>query len=131
MIDHTKGTFGDREIPLIPQARELIDAAKARQQAEGGCEDGYIFSMTEEPLLYTSVTKAFYRYCKALGIDPKSSHKARKTFISSLIDGGVNINTVRQIAGHMDERTTLANYCFDRSTEKEKLQRMERAIMGM
>lgn len=131
VIDHTKGTFGDRTIPLIPQAMELITAARERQQAEDGCTDGYIFSMTEEPVLYSSVTKAFYRYCKELGIEAKSSHKARKTFISSLIDGNVNINTVRQIAGHMDERTTLNNYCFDRSTEEEKLQRMERAIMGM
>jgi len=128
VVEHTKGTFGDRVIPLVPRAMELIREAKKRQQEENAPDDGYVFSMDEKPLLYTSVTKAFYRYCREMGIEAKSSHKARKTFVSSLIDGGVNINTVRQIAGHKDERTTLNNYCFDRSDNKEKKLRMAKAL---
>ena len=84
--------------------------------------------MRETPILYSSVAKAFYGYCKKMGIDSKSSHKARKTFISSLIDGNININTVRQIAGHVDERTTLNNYCFDRSSDEEKYEKMAKAL---
>ena len=84
--------------------------------------------MREGPILYTSVTKAFTKYCEKMGIITKSSYKARKTFISSLIEGNVNINTVRQYAGHVDERTTLNNYCFDRSTDEEKYVKMEKAL---
>ena len=128
IIEHTKGAFGDRKIPLVPQAQELIHAAQEHQRKEGAPDDGYLFSMNEMPLLYTSVTKAFYRYCRLMGIDPKSSHKARKTFVSILYDNGVNINTIRQIVGHTDERTTLNNYCFDRSTDEEKMLRMTDAL---
>ena len=84
--------------------------------------------MNEDPLLYSSVTKAFYRYCELMGIDPKSSHKARKSFVSSALDGDVNINTVRQMVGHTDERTTLNNYCYDRSTDEEKLRKLTAAL---
>ena len=54
-----------------------------------------------------------YRYCERIKIDKKSSHKIRKTFISKLLDGNLNINEVRKIAGHENEKTTLRNYCFN------------------
>ena len=63
-----------------------------------------------------------------MGIIQKSSHKARKTYISCLIDGRVNINTVREMVGHADEKTTLRNYVFDRSTDAEKLHKIEAAL---
>ena len=128
VIDHTKGAFGDRKIPLIPQAMELIEAARQRQRECGVSDTGYLFSMRDTPILYTSVTKAFYAYCDRLGIDAKSSHKASKTFISSLLDEDVNLNTVLQSAGHVDERTTLNNYYFDRSSDEEKIAKMKKAL---
>ncbi len=128
VLDHTKGTFGDRRVPLIPQAMELINCATERQKEEGVSSDGYIFSMNDNPILYSSVSKAFYSYCKEIGTEPKSSHKARKTFVSKLIDAGVNINTTRQIVGHQDERTTLNNYCYDRSSKAEKYSKISKAF---
>ena len=128
VVEHTKGTFGDRIVPLVPQAMGLIEAARSRQSEEGASTEGYLFSMNDKPLLYSSVTKAFYRYCKELGIKPKSSHKARKTFVSMMIDQGMNINTVRQLVGHVDERTTLNNYCYDRSSEEDKINLMTEAF---
>ena len=59
---------------------------------------------------------------------PKSSHKARKTYISSLLDGNVNVNSVREMAGHRDERTTLSNYYLDRSSDEEKKKMIEAAL---
>ena len=128
VVEQTKGAYGERTIPLVPQAKKLIEAAMQRQCEEGADTDGYVFSMNDEPLLYSSVTKAFYAYCKEIGIEPKSSHKARKTFVSTLIDSGMNLNTVRQLVGHVDERTTLNNYCYDRSSSEEKIQRMTEAL---
>ena len=45
-----------------------------------------------------------------------------------LNDGNVNINSVREMVGHCDERTTFANYCYDRSTDKEKVKKKEAAL---
>jgi integrase len=55
-------------------------------------------------------------------------HKARKTYISTLIDAGVNINTIRSLAGHESEETTYKNYCFDRMVDKQKEDLLERAL---
>ena len=48
--------------------------------------------------------------------------------MTSLIDAGININTIRSYAGHADEKTTYFNYCFDRATDVEKKTLLERAL---
>ena len=121
IIDHTKGSFGVREVPLIPAAREIVDCIFARRKEIRLPTNSYIFCPNERPLnTYTAIQKSFTQYCRELGIDERSAHKARKTYVSALIGGGINLNTVRQIAGHKDERTTLNNYLYDRSSDDER-----------
>lgn len=98
-------------------------------QIQNGCDsEGFIFSNDGEPCGYTPTRELYDKYCKKLGIIKKSSHKARKTYISSLLDGNVNVNSVREMAGHRDERTTLSNYYFDRSSDEEKKKMIEAAL---
>ncbi len=93
-----------------------------------------IFSMDGKPISEYSVQELYRKYCRKLGIwneehqKYKNSHAARRTFISALIDEGVNINTVRQTAGHASEKTTLKNYTFDRASESEKIRKFEAAL---
>ena len=58
----------------------------------------------------------------------KSPHKCRKTYISILIDAGVNLRTVQELAGHEKLSTTLDNYVFDRSTDSEQLKVINNAL---
>ena len=121
ILDSTKGTYGDRVVPLTPKAVLLIRNAEKILKEHGITPNGYIFSMTNEPILtYLAVQKTFAKYCDNLGITRKSPHKARKTYISELLDHGVNINTVRSIAGHKDEQTTLNNYCYDMNSKEQR-----------
>ena len=100
IVEHTKGNFGARHVVLVPKAMELIETARKHQVEARVPSDGYIFSMDDNPADYNAIQKAFGRYCKQLGIKTKSSHKARKTYISTLIDSQVNINTICQQVGH-------------------------------
>ncbi len=72
---------------------------------------------------------AVRKLCKEIDTVHKSSHAARKTFISALIDGGVNINTIRELMGHRDERTTYNSYCYDYSTNDERAKLIENALL--
>ncbi|MCD8013436.1 MAG: tyrosine-type recombinase/integrase [Lachnospiraceae bacterium] len=127
VVEHPKSECGDRYVPLTSEAKALIETAKARQQ-ELHAENEYIFSINGKPPTERSIASLYTKYCKIMGIIQKSSHKTRKTYISKLIDGKVSINTVRTVAGHSSERTTLRNYAFDCSTETEKLQKIEDAL---
>lgn len=128
IVEHTKTEYGDRQVLLTETAKEIIACAKARQKELGVDSEGYIFSITGKPILARVIDDLYKKYCKKAGIIQKSSHKARKTYISSLLDAQVNINTIREMVGHADERTTLGNYCFDRKDEDEKKLLIEKAL---
>lgn len=69
-----------------------------------------------------------YRLCKKVGILERSPHKTRKTYISTSIDNGVNINFIQGQAGHENEKTTYESYCFNRSTRDETKEQLRRAL---
>ena len=95
----------------------------------GYYDDGYIFIASRNKRRDTSrtLTKYLESLCEAAGVMNKSSHKIRKTHISSLHDHGVNINTIRELAGHEDVKTTLNYYCFDQKDLSERNQQLEQA----
>lgn len=128
VIEHTKGSYGVRKIILTSQANDIIALAKERQIERNGYATGYIFSLDNDPCSYRAIEHLFTKYCQKLNIPVKSSHKARKTVISEMLDAGVNINTVRAMAGHTDERTTYKNYCYDRTEENEKIIKIQDAL---
>lgn len=127
VVEHTK-SHEDRKVLLTDKAKKLIRIAKEFQEQHGTDSNGYIFSDNGKPLSDRSISYLYGKYCNQLGIAHKSSHKSRKTYISALIDGQVNINTIREMVGHADERTTFGNYCFDRCTDSEKTQLIQNAL---
>jgi len=129
IVDHTKGSYGSRTVPLIPNAVYIIDLIRTHRQERGLDAEGYIFCPNDKPVsTYNAIERALKKYCQDLGIEERSPHKERKTFTSALLSNGVSINTTRQLAGHVDERTTLNNYCYDRSDEDEKLAQITYAL---
>ena len=128
VVDHTKGGHEDRVVILTSDARNIIDKCRERQLELGVDSDGYIFSVDGNYCSYGAIADLYRKYCNKLGIQMKSSHKSRKTFISTLLDANMNANTVREMVGHADERTTLQSYHFDRSTEDERVLKMEEAL---
>ena len=39
-----------------------------------------------------------------------------------------NTLEIRELLGHMDERTTLNNYCYDRNTDIERKEKIQKAL---
>ena len=127
VVDHTKSYAGDRIVYLTPLAQEVIEESK-KYYAEIGLKDPeYIFG-GDSNLKPRIIDDRYREFCKRLGITHRSSHKARKTQISTLLDGDVNLDTVRRVSGHVDSRTTLNNYCFDRAEENERKKKIFAAL---
>lgn len=128
IVEYTKGRHGGRRIALTSKAKHIIETARLYQSEHNLDDTGYVFSVNDEPLSYYTVKKLYTKLCKEIDTVHKSSHAARRTFISALIDGGVNINTIREFVGHRDERTTYNSYCYDRSTNDERAKLIENAL---
>ena len=120
VTDHTKSYAGDRELYLNEEARNILNIVKKRNMTYGYYDNNQIFvTDTKTRLAANSINQCLYKLCNDINTSKKSSHKIRKTYISSLFDGNVNINKIREIAGHEDEKTSLNNYCFDRTVDVE------------
>ena len=127
LVDGTKTPAGVRDIPLPQEALDLIEFCRHWQELNPGMAGEYVFS-GKENLKPRVITTRYDSFCQALDIQKRSSHKARKTYISTLIDAGINIDTVRRIAGHTDTRVTLQNYTFDRLDLNRRNQEVIKAV---
>ena len=127
-MEYTKGHNEGRYVILTSEAKELIESAKQYQIEHRLDCNGFIFSVNTDPLPYGPVKKLYTYLCDEIDTIRKSSHKSRMTYISALIDGGVNINTIRDLVGHADEHTTYKSYCYDRKEKSERVKLIEDAL---
>lgn len=129
VVPYTKSNAGDRLVYLNESAKKILHQLKETNMKYGYCYDDYIFIKSQGKTRGTtrSFSKYLYDLCVSSGVVAKSSHKIRKTYISSLFDKGVNINTIREQAGHEDERTSLNNYCFDQNVNSVIEEKLESA----
>ncbi|MBO4236062.1 MAG: tyrosine-type recombinase/integrase [Firmicutes bacterium] len=127
VVESTKGVFGGRIVALSDEAIKIIETAR-RFQKEKGVSSRYIFSMNEKPIGYHAVNKAYYSYCDAIGTQRKSTHKARKTVVSALFDGGMNPDEIRKMVGHVDIRTTYNSYCYNRRSDETNREILNKSL---
>lgn len=130
VVPYTKGHRYYRPVPLTSRAKNVIELARQYQNEHGSQADGYIFSMTEQPANYRSITSCFSKYSvKCSGIR-KSSHKARKTYISTLLDNeNISGEAVREAVGHAKISTTYDSYYYDRKAQIRS-ELFEKALEG-
>lgn len=115
VVEHTKSAAGDRSLFLTKKAVQVLNTIMDYQKEHQIYhKDGFIFVDSDgQRILKRAADNRIRKCCEKAGIPTKSFHKLRKTYISTLLEGGININTVRLLAGHEDEKTTLNNYTYD------------------
>lgn len=129
IVEHTKSDAGDRYVYLNKKAKELISQILLVKKNDNNKSE-YLFYYQNKLFSPISFVKRIEHACNDIGIPEKRMHKIRKTYVSALIDGGLNINTIREMVGHADERTTYGNYCFNRRTSSETEEMIELALSG-
>lgn len=128
VVDYTKSTAGDREVYLSMNAKKILEKIISYNHEHGYTDNGYLFLNEKGRIHSKSVDYRIRKYCRHIGISEKAMHKIRKTYISTLIDSGLNINEIRKLAGHEDERTTYGNYCFNRMNISQTETLLEKAL---
>lgn len=128
VVEHTKSSAGDRFVYLSQEARRIIKILMDANEEKGYRKDDFLFLHNGKFISPRAVDTRIRKYCDHININRKSTHKIRKTFISTLLDAGININEVRKCVGHEREQTTLKNYTFNRQTSVEKENAFEKAL---
>lgn len=130
VVDHTKSSAGDRNAYISSRAKKLLEDIRVWNEQNGFKNDEYIFLGKNGKRIHSrALDTRIRKYCRHLGINEKSMHKIRKTYISTLIDSNlVNINTIREMVGHEDERTTFRSYCYNRHSDLQTQANLEQIL---
>lgn len=129
ITERTKSLAGTRNVYLTSTAKMIIEKIKESNIQNGYDNSGYMFINKKGRMTSLCFNDRIRRYCRTVNISERGMHKIRKTFISTLIDADLNINYIRQQVGHVDERTTYGNYCFNRRPKDLTAVEVERALV--
>lgn len=109
--DNTKGRDGCRKVILTQKALEIYNSIDKVGE--------YVFMNKGNRLKGSNISLKLYRMCKILGITPRSLHKIRKTYATSLLNAGVDEKIIEKQMGHTSISTTKNYYYYNnRKTEE-------------
>ena len=121
--DYTKGEIGHRKVILTDMGVQAI--RRARMLNPFG---EYLFMENGERIRGKAFTVKIEKICKYVGIEPRSLHKARKTYGTKLLNAGLNEKLIESQMGHTDIKTTKGYYWFNNSEENELKQMVSNAL---
>ena len=106
VTENSKSEAGNRDV-IIPKGFSWVMTELKRLNPGGK----YLFVNESGERLTTGCFRSrIYRVCKKVHVVSKSPHKARKTYISILLDNNVDKKTVQTVAGHTDNSCTESSY---------------------
>lgn len=118
--ESTKGKVGYRDVVLIDEAKSLIDRIIELSNGTELIFNGYTG---------LNFTQNLERICKRVGIKPRSMHKIRKTYCTSLINADVPENVIKAQVGHVDIKTTKTYYYFNNMSNKDRKDTLQNASL--
>jgi site-specific recombinase XerD len=124
VVEEGKGRK-QRQIFLAP---DVANALKGWIDFRGS-QDGPLFvrilrnqTVTRAALSTSGLSHALKTVQETAHIKPFTPHDLRRTFITQLLEQGVDLNTVRQLAGHSDVSTTVRYDKRDEAWQKQASQ---------
>jgi len=123
IVDFLKGNGDPREIIVSKSCFEILNLVQ-KLQFKTGKISPYLFPDISQ----SNIEWKLYRICDSLGINRRSPHKWRKTYISKLLNTGADPDFVRNQVGHKELQTTLNSYSYSTSRKEEQLDVLERAL---
>ncbi len=100
-------------------------AVEVLKRAIGKRKEGHVFINSQTGTRYVSIHKTFNRAVSKLGLTVNGTklqfHDLRRIFCTWLLREGVSLDVIRELAGHLDRRTTDQYATIDRMEARKYL----------
>ena len=83
-------------------------------------------SIQNRQLSSHSIYEIIRHRAEQAGIEACRPHDLRRTFVTKLLEAGVDINTTRQLVGHTDIQTTARYDLRDEKSQKRAMQQLNK-----
>ncbi|MBP3782754.1 MAG: tyrosine-type recombinase/integrase [Butyrivibrio sp.] len=123
VVNHTKTTCGERELPLTPEGMEFINMALDYNKEHGFKDNEFIFLDRYGHRIRSECVEYALRNINGTrnerdGFDivgrPSGNHAIRRTYLSILHENGVADGQLKNSAGHKHISTTQDCYIYSR-----------------
>lgn len=121
--DSLKHNADPREILVVDECFEIAEKVRKIQESKGVKQE--LLFKVETP---AEVEYKLYSICDRLGILKRSTHKIRKTYISTLLNHQMDADFVREQAGHKYLKTTLDSYTYSTTRRDKNLELLNQAL---
>lgn len=121
--DDTKTDAGNRMIYLQDEAKNIIK--KLMELSE---DSEWLISEKGKRIKSHSLRKKMYATCEAIGINPRSPHKIRKAFATTMLRNGVPEDIIRNQMGHTCIETTRRSYVNPEYEAEDIIKNMKGAV---
>lgn len=113
--EYLKKNADEREVIATDECFEIAKKIR-KMQEQKGIQSNFLFSV-QTPSCLESKLK---RVCREAGIENKSPHKIRKTYISRLVNKMMDLDFIREQVGHKEIQTTLNSYTYSTARAEKK-----------
>lgn len=121
--EYPKSSAGDRYVFCTDKAKAIVERILSINT--GG---KYLFEKDGERICESTFANTITYMCHKLNIPVRSMHKIRKTYGTTLIDGGVDESIIVEQMGHSDIHCTKQYYYFSNKNRDKKREQISNAI---
>ena len=120
IVSTTKTASGSRVIPLDEQLVEFLKPIQSTGYVIGG----------EKPLTQTVYRRIQQHINDKIDLYGATPHTFRHSYISALVEAGVDLKTVQQISGHANVMTTMNIYTHTRTSRVQEAGQKVRQLLA-
>lgn len=121
--ESTKGKYSKRQVPLVDEAINIIERVYTRNPGAI-----YLFEKAGKRVRGKAFSDKLVRLCKQAGILPRSIHKLRKTFVTTLKKVDIDDKAICSVVGHTQIETSNTYYYFNNTEIEDIRNSMEEAF---
>lgn len=118
-----KTEAGNRDIILNSDAQQTLKAIRKLNPF-----GEYMFMSEGKRIKEKAFSVKIVKICRYVGIRERSMHKARKTYATKLINGGVDESLVIKQMGHTSIDCTKGHYYFNNKSDEDAAKQIEKAM---
>lgn len=115
MKEYPKTDSSLRKVVIPQSAQVIMDCIKTISK-----DSEFLFEQDQKRITGRMFNYYLEEACKKVAIEPRSTHKVRKTYASKLLLNDVDVSIVLKQMGHKDIATTNEYYHYDITTDTER-----------
>lgn len=123
--DFPKTENSVRDIILPKKAQHILNLLKMQVGA-----DEFLLSENGKRITSKQINYHLQKVCREIGIPPRSTHKIRKSYASTLLSKSVDEAFVQNQMGHKQITTTHKYYHYDILSDESKFNEIDRVMSG-